>query len=91
MTRPELFQFLQKMTYAGAGAFMVFSRKNAKLLRIVSVHNELLFSKKLSQEYDCKFLKDFDTRFNLRISPQVKRLAYTSNLISPIKLTKHNT
>ena len=62
MKRPEVFQLLRKMTYAGAGAFKAFSRKNAKILRIVSVHNELLFSKKLSQAYDCKFLKDFATR-----------------------------
>lgn len=57
------------MTYAGAGAFMAFFSENAKILGMVSVHDELRLGKKLLQGYDCTFFKSFATRFQLQISP----------------------
>ena len=43
------------MTYTGARAFMTLSREIAKVIDMVSVHNELLLRKKLLQGYDCTF------------------------------------
>ena len=57
------------MTYVGAGAFMAFFSENAKILGMVSVHDELRLGKKLLQGYDCTFFKSFATRFHLQISP----------------------